>query len=294
MGKIVILKRKWYLLKNIHIFLINFHEYYAISKKKIARRPPIRPSPKLFFFEQGNGPEGPVASLTFSGGSTFYMKGSKKSQNYTHTLTNCTRDLKQEEGKAIRSCSYSTAARLDAADLKVAGDGTTWDREAGARCINTRGPPIWHSSPEVVEDLQTSARRSNRHRCTRLEGSPFDHGERRRARRSEEPPKRSRDAPQLQMWPHASQRIEISFFLVTKKSERRGTRTPALEPRSADSGFIHEDFRSSTRPHIRLRPPEHREAAESSGAAPDRAKIQRLSSGINARRHRGHTRKTYC
>jgi hypothetical protein len=122
--------------------------------------------PQLFFSEQGNGPEGPGASLTFSSGSTFYMKGSKKYQNYTQTLTTCTRDLKQEEEKAIRSYSYSTAARLDAADLKVAGDGTTWDKEAGARCINTRGPPIWHSSLEVVEDLQTSTGRSNCYRCT--------------------------------------------------------------------------------------------------------------------------------
>jgi hypothetical protein len=160
---------------------------------------------------------------------------------------------------------------LDAVNLNVAGDEATWDEEAGANCTEAKGPPKWHNSLEVDEDLRTPAG-DHRHRRSRLEGSPFDHKRRqRRRRRRNEPPKRSSTAPLWQNRPPAARGIKgtTSLASTTSKSERTGSPTTAAK--SAKTDLIYGDAGKDHLPRLRLRPMELDRKRMSRRGAPDLA-----------------------
>jgi hypothetical protein len=88
----------------------------------------FRPIPLLrhhIFFNKRAASKGRELSIHNSGGSTFYIKGPRKSGNQTQAHTICTNDLEKNNKKAIGSSSMTTTDELDAANLCAARDMTT-------------------------------------------------------------------------------------------------------------------------------------------------------------------------
>jgi hypothetical protein len=87
------------------------------------------------------------------------MKDLKKVGNYKHVLF-CTSDLRRKYGKAIDASTLPTMHSLYyAINLTVAEDETTWDGVEGDCYTRVKGPPQWHKSLEVEDNLQTLPKR---------------------------------------------------------------------------------------------------------------------------------------